>query len=374
MTEKLSALHSRYIIDGLQQELTPAQIMDNVRSPYATGNTTPDGIVGRIVDESPGPALSTAETDPSLIDKYLSSVQRSVRKASPVFAAQYTRASIEKTLINCLWRMGHFGIGDLCLDARWIWNDSAIGNMAGLYYSVLAAGEFLDALGLCIRYYSEGKGSRPDVSFNVDIRPGIEEDSLVERPFGSEKPRLGAASLPSSLIPDPKSWIVYIPFDTSSYRLGGSLLAQVLKDSPAVAPEVNDPDYFLDCYEVVRELVEDGIVLSGTTVGDGGLITAVKSMTGGKVGACIDISDLRKATREDDPVRLLFAEVPGVVVQIRDIDFDYIDAELLLQDVAFYPLGHPAQGGGVRVQESEKSGIQNILEALIRNQGGEGED
>ena len=67
--------------------------------------------------------------------------------------------------------------------------------------------------------------------------------------------------------------------------------------------------------------------------------------------------------------------MPGVVIQIRDIDFDYIDAELLLQDVAFYPLGHPAaNGGAVRVRSSAKTGIQNILESLVQRQGGEGED
>lgn len=374
MTEILSALHSRYIIDGVQQELTPAQILDSLRGPFGADSELSGGsVAGKIVDESPDPALSTVETDPSMVDRYLSAVMRVTRKPSPIFAAQYTRSRIEKALLDCLWRMGHFGLGDLCLDAVWTWNDSEIGNMAGLYSSVQAAGEFLDSLDMHMRYYSEEKG-RPGVAFTADLRPGIDEDSLVELPFGSEKPKLGAASLPSVLNPDPKSWIVYIPFDTSLYRLGGSLLAQALKDSPAVAPQVNDPDYFIDCYEVVRELVEDGIVLSAATVADGGLIAAVKGMTTSRTGACIDISDLRRATGGEDPVRLLFAEVPGALVQIRDIDFDYLDAELLLQDVAFYPLGHPVPGGGVKVLESEKTGIQGILDSLLRNQNGEGED
>ena len=51
------------------------------------------------------------------------------------------------------------------------------------------------------------------------------------------------------------------------------------------------------------------------------------------------------------------------------------DAELLLQDVAFYPLGHPVlNGGAVRVKSSAKTGIQNILASLVQRQGGEGED
>ena len=148
----------------------------------------------------------------------------------------------------------------------------------------------------------------------------------------------------------------------------------MLGASPAVAPSVNDPDYFIDCFEVVRELVEDGILLSGATVSGGGLITALKGMITAKTGVDVDLSDLRRAMGEDDPVRLLFAEVPGAVVQIRDIDFDYLDAELLLQDVAFYPLGHPVAGGRLRLHSSQRTGIQNILESLIRSQSGEGED
>jgi len=79
-----------------------------------------------------------------------------------------------------------------------------------------------------------------------------------------------------------------------------------------------------------------------------------------------------RAGQEQDPVRILFSEVPGVVVQINDADFDYLDAELLLQDVAFYPLGHPdPDRTDVRVKASAKSGIQTILESLIRNAEGE---
>lgn len=372
MNKSISVLYSKYVIDGVQQELTPAQILESVRGPFSGKAGQPEE-AGRIVDESSGPGLSSGGTDASKIEEYLDKVISASRKASIIFPQEFTRGQIEKALLDCLWRMGNFRLGDLCLDAKWTWNEQSIGNMAALYSSFKATGEFLDALGLCLRSYSEEQGVC-GVQFIAVLRPGVEEGSLVERPFSSENPRLGAASLPSTLHLDPKSWIVYIPFDTSSYRLGGSLLAQAIDIEPAVAPIINDPYYFHDCYEVVRKLVEDGIILSASTVSDGGLITALKGMTSQTVGAVIDLSDLRIATREEDPVRLLFSEVPGAIIQIRDIDFDYIDAELLLQDIAFYPLGHPAEGGEVQLHSSPKSGIQHILESLIRSQGGEGED
>lgn len=373
MKEKLSALRSKYIIDGIQQELTPAQMLEGAGgSGLPAVSIEQEGLAGRIVDESSWPGPSAVETDPAKVDRYLAKVLAAVKKPSMVYAAEYTRSRIEQALLDCIWRVGHFSLGDLCLDARWTWNDRAIGNMAALYSSVSAGVEFTDALGIGIRSWSEARGDCA-LDLTTDLRPGTGDESLVDRPFSSENPRLGPASISSVLAPDPGSWVVYIPFDNSSYRLGGSLLAQVLKASPAVAPEVNDPDYFIDCYEVVRELVEDGIVLAGATVGDGGLLPALKSMTTARTGVDADLSDLRRAMGEEDIVRLLFAEVPGALVQIRDIDFDYLDAELLLQDIAFYPLGHPCEGGSVKLHSSARNGIQNILESLIRNQG-EGED
>ena len=91
-----------------------------------------------------------------------------------------------------------------------------------------------------------------------------------------------------------------------------------------------------------------------------------------KAGLVVDVSDVMRAYQEQDVLRVLFAEVPGAVIQIQDADFDYLDAELLLQDVAFFPLGHPVPGqAGIRVNASAKSGIQTILESLMQNAEGE---
>ena len=63
------------------------------------------------------------------------------------------------------------------------------------------------------------------------------------------------------------------------------------------------------------------------------------------------------------------------MIQIRDIDFDYIDAEMLLQDIVYFPLGHPdVTGRDITVTETGKSTIESILDSLIRSQSSEGED
>ena len=117
------------------------------------------------------------------------------------------------------------------------------------------------------------------------------------------------------------------------------------------------------------------MVIAGQTVGAGGLMAALKKMLPENTGIQLDISGIMSAYGERDAVRILFSEVPGVLIQISDIDYDYVDAELLLQDIAYYPIGHPRTGsGGITLRSGGESGISGILQSLLNSQTSEGED
>ena len=387
MNEKTSALFSEYVIDGVPQELTPARILEACLAEDAAGVPVPDENFDPIVDETVDPAPKPCATDPSRIGEYLRLVRGIKARVFPfAFPETYTKCRIACALIDAIWRRGHFRLGDLAVRLDWTWTPQRIGDMAAFYASVSSAADYVDSLGLRLSGYSyteAGPGCGVSaVPSLATVRPEDDDDYedepdfFKELPFRTGHPHLRAQNLhPSKLLPDASSWLIYVPFEDCDYRLGASLLAQALGSSGALAPQIVDPDYFIDCYEVVRELVEDGVVLSGVTVGQGGLISALKRMTGPKAGASIELADLMRAKGEKDIVRLLFSEVPGVLFQIADIDYDYVDAELLLQDIAFYPLGHPVPGRpGVDVLSSDKPGIQTILESLLRSQSSEGED
>ena len=386
MNEKTSALYSEYVIDGVPQELTPAQILDACLAEGSARAGVADSFEP-VVDETVDPAPKPCATDPSRIGEYIKLVKGIRTWAFPsAFPETYTKCRIACALIDAIWRRGHFRLGDLALRLDWTWSPQRIGDMSAFYASVSSAADYIDSLGLKISGYSytevESGCDISAVPSLASIRPedgetlAGEPEFFAELPFRTGHPQLKAQNFhPSKFPPDPTSWLIYVPFEDCEYRLGASLLAQALGSSGAMAPQIVDPDYFIDCYEVVRELVEDGVVLSGVTVGRGGLISALKRMTGPKIGASVELADLVRATGEKDIVRLLFAEVPGVLFQIADIDYDYVDAELLLQDIAFYPLGHPVPGKpGVDIISSDKPGIQTILESLIRSQSSEGED
>jgi hypothetical protein len=71
---------------------------------------------------------------------------------------------------------------------------------------------------------------------------------------------------------------------------------------------------------------------------------------------------------------VLFGEIPGVLIQVSDENYDYVDSQFLLQDVAYYPVGKiSSEHNGIRVLNSPKSGIADILASLM-GQASEGED
>ena len=374
MSKKAAALYSRYVIDGVKQDCTPAELLRPVCAKALPSPVEPDSDVQCIVDETADPPVGNPGLVPADISDSLSLVLHTRRSLPMAYMESYTRLRVAVALEDALWRKGRFRLGDLQLAASWRWNGKEVGEMAAFYASVRSAADYVDALGLrfseisCVRTVSED-----ELSFRAVIdRTPEDDEAFILEPFRTESPRMSPARACSAVLdPDPDSWVIYIPFDTADFRLGGSLLAQAagLGGAPA---DTGDADYFIDCFEVVREFVEDGLLLSAVSVGDGGLLSALVSMTCSGCGIEADISSVMHSYQEKQALRVLFAEVPGVVVQIRDSDFDYLDAELLLQDVAYFPLGHPSSKvDGVDVKFSEKSGIQTILESLIRNAEGE---
>lgn len=375
MSGKTDLLNSHYIIDGAQMPYTPGMMLRECMSDPAALPGAEEAPV--VADERKDPAPNVHEYQESQVETYARAIEALSKRELPLsFAGSYTAGKVAQGLLDAIWLGGHFRLPDLSLKAEWKWTDKGIGLPAAFYDAVEKACGYIDALGIKIEKFGLAGGS-PSVSFKAtavaegeDGEFSEEESLLRDLPYRTVNPHLSRRrKVQASLAPEAKDWILYIPFDPCDYRLGGSALSQALGTSPSTAPDIQDADYFMDCYEVVRELVEDGIVKAGVTVGEGGLFTALRSMAG-TTGADVCIQDICKAYGEEKPVRVLFGEVPGVLIQIADIDYDYVDAELILQDVVYYPIGHPVpERPGVRL--TGKVEIPQILESLLNTLEGE---
>jgi phosphoribosylformylglycinamidine synthase len=391
MKEKESALYSQYIIDGIRCDATPAELLEECME-FPDGCDEDSAEFDEIIDESTEPPLSALTFDVSKTDDYVRIISEnctSERPFSMLYPDHFTRLQIAQALLNRLWSEGHFRLYNLRLWAQWEWNTRPLGNMASFYKSVEASSDYIFGLGVKMSDYifieSDDRCSAkffawlPDDDITTKNDTDLcsvpdTETALFKAPFESNHPWIGnKRKCPATALPDPNSWIIYIPFDTSKFRLGGSLLAQSNGLNGGQEPHITDPDYFIDCYEVIRELTEDGIIKAGCTVGDGGLAVAAEKMFT-DTGLKIDISGIKSSYGEPQDANILFGEVPGVLIQINEGDFDYLDSQLILQDVAYYPVGRPTSDfKGLRFAEKSRKGIADILAGLLE-QATEGED
>lgn len=394
MTEKESALYSHYIIDGIRLDMTPAEMLDECMD-YEGFN--PGTGFGDIIDESTEPPLSSFTYDSEKEEEYLSRTTAAAHEERPfrmLYPEHFTRLQIAKALLGRLWSKGHFKLGNLKIWAQWEWNPGPVGNMSAFYRSVESASEYIYGLGVKLEDYlfiegEEGCNAKfyawLDDEFDISLSEcqsdtEYSQDStsgnhilFKSSPFESRHPWISEErKCPSKLSGEPDSWLIYIPFDTCGYRLGASLLTEIAGHNGGKAPEISDPDYFIDCYEVVRELVEDGFVIAGKTVADGGLITAARNMCS-EHGLNMDIKGIM-SSYQDERHRILFGEIPGVIIQVSDENYDYVDSQLLLQDIAYYPIGHPRlEDTTLNISQAGKNGVADILMSLLGH-ASEGED
>ena len=378
MNEKASAIWSEYIIDGIRMNSSPGDILNTAcrEKKFLPKEETNITVV---IDETIDLPPSSNSFDEKKIEEYLlltSSAQNRPRAFSLGYPEFMTKSIIASTLLSSIWQKGHFCLKDLALSAFWKWDTSPVGNMSAFYRSVEAACDYLGSLGISLKNFSFKEDSSCTLSFSPvldeagdEMEDIPENESLFEPTIEKPLRRLEKTRKCGKHISgDESSWIIYIPFDTCSFKLGASLLSEVTGNPGGKSPDLIDDEYFADCFEVVRELVEDGIVKAGVTVGSGGLMTALGEMVPKGKGLSADISGLMKSYAENDLVSILFGEVPGAVLEIDDADYDYIDAEFLLQDVAYYPLGHPSlKKTGLHITTSDLPDISAIMHSLINN-------
>lgn len=358
MKEKTSPLFSTYILDGTQMDETPFSALYDCLDGDGSVDL-PDKKFANIIDEYMDKLPTSFEYDESLIDEYASRIIQTPYNRKRVdlsYPVAWTRAAINSLLLETIFKEGHFTLDKLLLMCQWDWVNSPAGNMAAFYDSTVTTGRYLSDLGVKLdRYFIESNWRH--CIFEIVVRSRI-----------SSRRKCSERMQPSA-----SDWVVYVPFEDCSLHLGGSALSNIVGHGSGREMDAGDPAYFADCFEVVRELIEDGVVTAGAAVGRGGLMVAAEKFRS-HYGLSMDIGGIMKAKGENDAVKVLFAEVPGVLLQFRDEDYDYVDSQFILQDVAYFPLGHPdVSGHRLKVSKASRGDISGILSALL-GQGSEGED
>ena len=158
------------------------------------------------------------------------------------------------------------------------------------------------------------------------------------------------------MVNNAKSSFYHVDFSFDALRLGGSAFAQTMNCVGDDVPTVKNPEYFAAAFNAVQMLVNEGIILAGHDISAGGLITTLLEMCFANVegGMEIDFNGIA----EGDIVKLLFAENPGLVIQVADADKAKMEAVFEEAGVCFMKIGTPSKKRQIAVAHNKRTRLR----------------
>lgn len=131
-------------------------------------------------------------------------------------------------------------------------------------------------------------------------------------------PDITATVSPDLKCPGGRGALLWVALNPGRHRLGGSALAQVYSQIGDSCPDLDDPKTLTAAFRVTQELLKERAVTAGHDVSDGGLLSCALEMAfAGNCGLSLRFST---AGADSDPLALLFAEEPGLLLEVREED------------------------------------------------------
>lgn len=242
--------------------------------------------------------------------------------------------AVAEALTNIVWAPLKDGLKSVSLSANWMWPGKNPGEDSRLYRAVEACSKFASTLGINI---PTGKDS---LSMTQNYPDGMRvfAPGTVIISAGAEVSDVKKIITPL-IINDKNTSLYYIDFSFDSYKLGGSALAQTLNKLGKMAPTVKDTEYFRDAFNAIQELINKNLILAGHDISAGGMITTLLEMCFANNSGGLKIN--LEGIAENSLVKLLFAENPGVIIQVKDTDS--VDKVLKNNGISFSKIGNPIE-------------------------------
>ena len=256
--------------------------------------------------------------------------------------------SVAESLTNIVWAPLEEGLDSVSLSANWMWPCRAQeGEDARLYQAVEALSNFCCALQINV---PTGKDSLSMTQKYPDGTKIISPGTVIVSSGGQVS---DIKKVVSPVLQNCASTLYHIDFSFDELRLGGSAFAQTQGKVGSDVPTVRDPEYFRDAFNAVQELIKKGLVLAGHDISAGGLISCLLEMCFANTEGGIEANfDKMKC---DDLVKLLFAENPGVVIQVADKNRTEVKKFLEDAGVGYINIGRPCEERHILI---DKDGAQ----------------
>ena len=253
--------------------------------------------------------------------------------------------SVAESLTNIVWAPLEEGLDSVSLSANWMWPCRAQeGEDARLYTAVKALSDFCCELQINV---PTGKDSLSMTQKYPNGEKIISPGTVIVTSGGQVS---DIKKVVSPVVQNVPSTLYHIDFSFDELRLGGSAFAQVNNKVGSDVPTVKNSEYFRDCFNAIQTLIQKGLILAGHDISAGGLITTLLEMTfaNTKGGLNINLDKIKT----DDLTKILFAENPGVIIQVANDKRSEVKKFLEDEGVGYINLGEPAEGRTLSIEKN----------------------
>ncbi|MGL4805350.1 MAG: phosphoribosylformylglycinamidine synthase subunit PurQ, partial [Bacteroidales bacterium] len=137
---------------------------------------------------------------------------------------------------------------------------------------------------------------------------------------------------------------------------GGSAFAQSLDKIGDEVPTVKDSEYFREAFNAIQTLINEDLILAGHDISAGGMITALLEMCFANTKGGLDVT--LENIVEEDLVKILFSENPGVLIQVKDRTA--VEKILINRGIGFLRIAKPKADRTISVLKNGKSYVFDI--------------
>ncbi len=258
--------------------------------------------------------------------------------------------SVAESLTNIVWAPLAEGMDSLSLSANWMWPcRSQKGEDARLYSAVKALSDF------CCDLHINVPTGKDSLSMTQQYPGGdkIISPGTVIVSAGGEVSDIKKVVSPV-VVNDKHASLYHIDFSFDEQRLGGSAFAQSLGKIGDDVPTVKNPEYFCDAFNAVQELIKRGWIMAGHDISAGGIVTTLLEMCFANKAGGMNIN-LHDLCADGDVVKTLFAENPGVVIEVSDEHKEEFFKFMEEEGVGFAKIGYPvAEGRSLNIKAGDK--------------------
>lgn len=258
--------------------------------------------------------------------------------------------AIAESLTNIVWAPMTEGLESVSLSANWMWPCKNEGEDARLYAAVEACSDFACDLGINIPTGKDSLSMTQKYGNDKVYSPGT-----VIISAGGEVSDVKKVVSPV-LVDEPKSAVYYVDFSFDAFKLGGSAFAQSLDKIGDEVPTVKDSEYFREAFNAIQTLVNEELILAGHDISAGGMITALLEMCFANTKGGLDVT--LENIVEEDLVKILFSENPGVLIQVKDRTA--VEKILTNRGIGFLRIAKPKADRTISILKNGKSYVFDI--------------